>query len=190
MQRFEARPKHQEEIRCLLHVGFLLLLIDRISMRDLTGCHCWRRDTHKVRLIISGIPGISFPVHRKARGQVPPTHSCGPDVTTTGTTTIAITPVIGSLCIVHARPPTSGNDDALCNVKPCRIKMHPLRPLSLLNLGKLHQRTPDSIGDFTPDPSLEQFSLFLESHDFELKVACCYNKEGEPSHLPPPPPPF
>jgi hypothetical protein len=47
---------------------FLLLFIDRISMRNLFSfnCgvtnlmahHCWRLDVHKVRLIISGIGSV------------------------------------------------------------------------------------------------------------------------------------
>jgi hypothetical protein len=62
--------------------------------------------------------------------RVPPTHSCCPDVARTSvTTSITITAVIGIFCIVCACPPiTSGNDDALCNVRPRSTKTHLVQP--------------------------------------------------------------
>jgi hypothetical protein len=120
-----------------------------------------------VRLIISEIQVDSFlgsphPINVKARGQVPPTHSIGPDVTTTGNTTaIAITPVIGIFCIVPACPRTLGNDDYLCNLEPCRTK-HTLS-FNLLLLG--------------PGNKLEDRRV-LQQLSFPLGIICSTKVQG------------
>jgi hypothetical protein len=79
--------------------------------------------------------------------------------------TITITPGIGIFCIVCACPPTLGNDDTLCDVRPHGTKTHLVQPFVVgsRKAGGPHGRKAHSCGpDIAP---VVQMSQELGPHD-------------------------